>query len=84
MKFRAELQLDGKTATGINVPPEVLDALGDGRRPAVEVTINGFTFRTTIGAMRGIAKIPVNAERRAAAGIAAGDTLDVEVVLAQR
>jgi hypothetical protein len=42
--FRAELHLDGKTATGVTVPSEVLDALGAGRRPAVRVTINGHTF----------------------------------------
>lgn len=84
MKFRAELQLDGKTATGISVPPEIIDGLGAGRRPAVEVTVNGFTFQTTVGVMRGVAKIPVSSERRAAAGVAAGDMLDVEVVLAPR
>lgn len=80
MKFRAELELDGKTATGITVPAEVIDTLGAGRRPAVSVTINGHTFRTTIGSMGGVAKIPVSSAVRAAAGVAAGDTLDVEVV----
>jgi Bacteriocin-protection, YdeI or OmpD-Associated/Domain of unknown function (DUF1905) len=81
MKFRAELQQDGKTATGITVPPEVLDALGGGRRPAVAVTINGHTYRSTIGSMGGVAKIPVSSAVRAAAGVTARDTLDVEVVL---
>jgi hypothetical protein len=81
MKFRAELQQDGKTATGITVPPEVLDALGGSRRPAVAVTINGHTYRSTIGSMGGVAKIPVSSAVRAAAGVTAGDTLDVEVVL---
>lgn len=38
MKFRAELQLDGKTTTGITVPPAVLDGLGGGKRPPVRVT----------------------------------------------
>lgn len=81
MKFRAELQLDGKTATGITVPAEVLEQLGAGRRPSVAVTINGHTFRTTIGSMGGVAKIPVSSAVRAEAGIAAGDLLDVEVLL---
>jgi Bacteriocin-protection, YdeI or OmpD-Associated/Domain of unknown function (DUF1905) len=58
VKFRAELQQDGKTATGITDPPEVL---GGGRRPAVTVTINGHAFRTTVGSMKGVAKIPVSA-----------------------
>ena len=81
MKFRAELQQDGKTATGITVPADVLEALGAGRRPAVAVTINGYTYRSTIGSMGGVAKIPVSSAVRAAAGVAAGDTLDVEVVV---
>jgi Bacteriocin-protection, YdeI or OmpD-Associated/Domain of unknown function (DUF1905) len=80
VKFRAELQQDGKTATGITVPPDVLDVLGAGRRPAVAVTINGHTYRSTIGSMGGVAKIPVSSAVRAAAGVAAGDMLDVEVV----
>jgi hypothetical protein len=81
MKFRAELQQDGKTATGITVPQDVLDSLGAGRRPAVMVTINGYTYRSTIGSMGGVAKIPVSSAVRTAAGVAAGDTLDVELVV---
>jgi hypothetical protein len=81
VNFQAELQLDGKTATGITVPADVLDALGAGRRPAVAVTINGHTFRSTIGSMGGVAKIPVSSAVRAAADVAAGDRLDVEIVV---
>jgi hypothetical protein len=80
MKFRAKLQLDGKTATGLTVPADVLDALGAGRRPAVLVTIDGHAFRSTIGSMGGVAKIPVSSAVRAPAGVAAGDMLNVEVV----
>ena len=80
-KFRAELQLDGKTATGITVPAEVIDTLGAGRRPSVSVTIKGHSFRTTIGSMGGVAKIPVSSAVRSAAGVAAGDMLDVELAV---
>lgn len=79
MKFRAELHLDGKTATGITVPPEVLDGLGGGKRPAVRVTINSHTYPSTIGIVNGVAKIPVSGAVRAAAQISAGDVCDVEV-----
>ena len=80
MEFSAELeQAPGKAATGITVPEDVLAALGGGRRPAVAVTINGHTFRTTIGSMGGVAKIPVSAAVRAAAGVTAGDVLVVGV-----
>jgi len=80
VKFRAELERAGKSATGITVPAEVIDALGGGRRPAVTVTLNGHSYRTTVGAMGGVAKIPVSAAVRDAAGVSAGDILDVEVI----
>ncbi|MFC8733688.1 YdeI/OmpD-associated family protein [Luteimicrobium sp. NPDC057192] len=79
MRFRATLELNGRTATGIEVPPDVVEALGGGRRPAVTVAIGDHTYRTTIGAMDGRALIPVSAENRARAGIAAGDVVDVEI-----
>lgn len=81
MKFRAELELHGKTATGITVPPDVVESLGGGRRPAVTVTLKKHSYRTTISPMGGKFLIPVSAEHREAAGIAAGDVLDVGVVL---
>ena len=84
IRFRAELQLDGKTATGIIVPPEVMDGLGGGKRPAVRLRINGHTYVSTIGTMNRVAKIPVSGAVRAAAGINAGDVLDVEVEADQR
>jgi hypothetical protein len=81
VNFQATLELNGKTATGIEVPSEVVAALGGGQRPAVAVTLNGHTYRTTIGTMGGRQLIPVSAENRAAAGIAAGDVLDVGIEL---
>ena len=81
MDFDATLDLDGTTATGITVPPDVVEALGGGKRPAVQVTINGFTFSTTIGSVKGSAKIPVSAERRGRIGAEAGDALRVSVML---
>lgn len=79
--FRAELELGGKTAAGIEVPPDALAALGAGRRPAVRVTIGSYSYRTTIGVMGGRSLIPVSAEHRRAAGIEAGDSLDVALTL---
>jgi hypothetical protein len=81
MRFRATLQLAGKTATGIEVPPDVVDALGAGKKPPVMVTIGGHTYRSTIASRGERFLLPVSAENRAGAGVAAGDELDVEVVL---
>jgi len=79
MRFRATLLLGGKTATGLEVPPSILEGLGAGKRPPVKVTINGHTYRTSVGSMGGKAMLPVSAEQRKNAGVAAGDELDVDV-----
>jgi bifunctional DNA-binding transcriptional regulator/antitoxin component of YhaV-PrlF toxin-antitoxin module len=79
--FRATVQQNGRTATGIPVPPEVLDALGSGRRPAVRATLNGYTYRSSVGSMGGVFMLPVSAEVREQAGVAAGDELEVHLEL---
>jgi Bacteriocin-protection, YdeI or OmpD-Associated/Domain of unknown function (DUF1905) len=79
MEFTTTLQLDGKTATGIRVPDEAMAALGGGKRVPVRVSINGTSYASTVAMMGGEPKIPVSAEIRAAAGIAAGDTISVEL-----
>lgn len=81
MMFRATVELNGRTATGIEVPPDVLAALSAGRRPKVRVTVNGHTYRSSVGSMGGRSLIPVSAEVRVAAGIAAGDEVDVDLTL---
>ena len=78
LSFQGELQqAEGGKATGIAVPPEVIDQLAAGQRPAVQVSFNDYTYRTTIGVMGGTHWIPVSAKIREASGVAAGDTLTV-------
>jgi hypothetical protein len=81
MRFRTEIVLGGKTATGMEVPAEVVDGLGAGKRPPVRVTINGFTYRSTIAVMGGVYMVGVNAENRASTGVAAGDVVEVDIEL---
>lgn len=81
MKFTAELESSGKTAAGFEVPGDVVAALGGGGHPKVSVTVNGFTFRTSIARMGGRFMLGVSAERRTAAGVSAGDVLEVDVEL---
>ncbi len=81
MKFKSVVVLGGKTATGIEVPASVVEKLGGGGRPLVTVTINGHTYPSAIAARGGISLIPLSAENRAAAGVAAGDKIDVNVEL---
>lgn len=81
MRFRAVVELGGKTATGIEVPEEIVSGLGSHQRPAVRVTIGDYTYRSTIARMGGRFLVPVSAEVRAGAGVDAGDHVDVDVVL---
>ena len=81
MRFRTTLELNGKTATGFRVPDDVVAALGGGRRPPVLVTINGFTYRNTIAVYGDESLLGVSAENRAGAGVAAGDTIEVDLEL---
>jgi hypothetical protein len=79
MKFRATIQLNGKTATGIQIPAEVVDQLGSGKRPPVRVTINGHTYRSTVASMGGAFMLPLSAENRDLAHVSAGDEVEVEI-----
>ena len=81
MRFRTTVLQEGSTATGIRVPDEIVEALGAGKRPAVTVTINGFTYRSSIAVLGGAYMVGVSAENRAGAGVAGGDEVEVEIAL---
>ncbi|GGL93400.1 YdeI/OmpD-associated family protein [Nakamurella endophytica] len=81
MHFTATVEPSGRSATGIPVPEEVVTALGGGRRPAVAVTIGPHRFQLTLGSMGGRVMIPLSAENRSAAGVAAGDEVTVQLEL---
>jgi hypothetical protein len=81
MRFSTTVELGGKTATGMEVPPEVVEALGAGKKPAVQVTVGGHTYRSTIATMGGRFLLPLSAENRTAARVAAGDVVEVDVDL---
>lgn len=81
MRFSTTILQSNKTATGVRVPDDVIAALGPSRRPPVQVTVNGYTYRTTVAVMSGAFMFPVSADVRANAGVAGGDEVDVEIVL---
>src|SRR5438477_13194321 len=72
MKFRATIELAGKTATGVEVPAAVVTKLGSSRKPAVRVTIKGYTYRSTVATMGGRFMLPISAQVRGAGGRAPG------------
>jgi hypothetical protein len=79
MHFRAAVVPGGKTATGIQVPDHIVEALGSGKRPPVVVTLSGYTYRTTVASMGGAFWIPLAAEHREAAGVQADQEVDVVI-----
>lgn len=81
MRFQTTLFQSGKNTTGIVVPEEIVTALSSGKRPAVNVTVNGYSYRSTIASMGGQFLIPVSAEIRQNTGLAGGDEIDVDLEL---
>jgi len=77
--FRTTVVLGGKTATGLQVPDDVVEAMDAGKRPPVVVTVGGYTYRTTVAPMGGAFWIPLAAEHREAAGVQANDEVDVRI-----
>jgi len=70
-----------KNATGIPVPNDVIIAFNAGKRPKVKVTINDYTYRTTVAVMGGVYMLPYSAENREAAKIKANENVEVTLEL---
>ena len=81
MRFETRVLQNGKTATGIRVPDEVLSVLGAGKKPPVRVTVNGHSYRSTVATVDGQPMVGLSAENRAAAGVAGGDYVLVDIEL---
>jgi hypothetical protein len=80
VRFTAEVLSAGKTATGVEVPAKVVEQLGS-KRPKVRVTINGYTYRSSVAPMSGTFMLGISAEVREQAGVAAGDRVVVDLEL---
>ncbi len=74
-------QAEGMNATGLRVPVEAVTAMGKGKRPAVTVSLNDYTYRSTVAAYGDVFMLPLSAEHRAAAGVKAGDQVEVTIEL---
>jgi len=81
MKLRLELRGHGGNTAGFEIPDEVIDELGGGRRPKVVVTVGTHTWRSSIANMGGTFMLGVSMANREAAGVSAGETLDVDIEL---
>lgn len=82
MKFTTTILEARPGVTGIEVPPEIIDKLGKGKKPAVSITLNGFTYECTVGSMGGRFMVPLSKERRAEAQVEAGESHEIHISLA--
>jgi hypothetical protein len=74
-------QEPGRKVTGIVVPPRIVEALGQGKRPAVTVTLNGYSYHSTIASMGGRFMISLSAAHREHAGVSGGEQVEVRLEL---
>lgn len=74
-------QAEGKNATGIRVPSHMIVALDSGKRPKVKITLNGYTYRSTVAAYGDVFMLPLSQEHRDAAGVQAGDEIEITLEL---
>ena len=81
MRFRTKILAAGKTAAGIEVQAKVVQGLSSSKVPLVKVTINGYTYRSAVAVMGGKFMIGVSNDNRKAAGVEAGETVDVDLEL---
>jgi Bacteriocin-protection, YdeI or OmpD-Associated/Domain of unknown function (DUF1905) len=80
MKFRAYVE-PAEPMRGLEVPPQVVEALGGGKRPPVLITVNGHSWRSRVAILRGRFLLGISNANRQAAGVATGDEVEVEVEL---
>lgn len=81
MQFQTTILSTGKNTTGIEMPEGDVLARGGGKRPPVRVTVNGYTYRSSVAVMDGRYMLSVSSDVRTGARIAAGDEVDVIVEL---
>ncbi len=83
IRFKTTVLKDpGGNATGLRVPDEVMAQLNAGKKPRLKVTLNGsFSYVMTVGTVNGNPMISLSAANREAAGLKAGDAVEVTVEL---
>jgi hypothetical protein len=67
--------------TGIEVPAANLAELGLSRKPAVMVTVAGYSYQSTVAAMGGKYMIALSKAHREAAKIKGGDLVEIRLEL---
>lgn len=80
MRFHTTLLQTGNN-TGIVVPPDIIDALGGGKKPPVRLDVNGYVYRSTVAVMSGRFMVSFSSEHRSASGLKGGEAIEVDIAL---
>ena len=80
MKFRAQVE-PNEPMRGLEVPAQVVEALGGGKRPRVIITINGHSWRSRVAIMRGRYLLGLSNANREAAGVVTGEGVEIDLAL---
>lgn len=75
------VQEEGMNATGLPVPADAVAAMSAGKKPKVTVSLNGYTYRSTVAAYGDVFMLPLSVAHREAAGVKAGDAVEVTIEL---
>jgi len=79
MKFRTTIRQSEGSATGIEIPDDVMAALGAGKKPPVKLSVNGYAYRSTVATVDGKSMVGFSAAHRTASGLNGGDAVDVDI-----
>lgn len=80
MQFKATLTREpGSSATFVMIPYDIQEIWGTRARVPVKGTINGHSFRSSIAPYGGVHYLGINRNLREAAGVKAGDVVDIEL-----
>lgn len=80
MKFKTKIAQFGNN-TGIVVPEKIVESFGVGKKPPVVITLNKYTYRSTVAVMGGQYLVSLSAENRKNSKVEGGDQVEVTIVL---
>ncbi len=80
MKFKTKIVQTGNN-TGINVPADIVEKLNAGKKPPVKITVNNYTYRSSVAVMGGLFMVSLSSENRSKANVAGGDEVEINIEL---
>ncbi len=80
MKFISTIFQSGNNL-GIEIPEKIIYELGAGKKPPVVITIQSYTYRSTVAVMSGKFLVPLSSAHRKFTSAEGGDQIEIEIKL---